>query len=134
MLEFGPSRETSLALRARLLDWQLRLRIIFIARIALLKYRLRLSGFELPEAVLKAQQTFNAALARRMDEIADHLQKTSHLPQHREPLLQLIAEPVKDYTGAEPDATATRLQSLLPLCARIDSLVTSLADEIAAGG
>jgi multidrug resistance protein MdtO len=58
MLEFGRSREQRLALRVRLLHWRLQLRIIFITRIALQKYRFRIPGFELPMPILKAQQVF----------------------------------------------------------------------------
>jgi multidrug resistance protein MdtO len=54
LFEFGPSRQQDLALPDRLRQWQPQLRLIFVARIALLKYRLRLPGFELPEAVGRA--------------------------------------------------------------------------------
>jgi len=134
MLEFGVSRESDLALRGRLLQWQPRLRVIFITRIALLKYRLRLAGFELPETILNAQQKFDSQLANRIEAIADHLQgKTNLAEQQRESLLKLIAGPVQEYRRSKPvPAMDDRLQSLLPLCSRIDSLVTSLADDIAA--
>lgn len=133
MLEFGPSRKENLAWRSRLLDWQLQLRMIFITRIALLKYRLRLTGFELPDAILRAQRAFDSALAERMGEIAEQLEGNLKLPQPREPLLPLIAGPVKHYLAASSDpGVAPRVESLLPLCARIDSLVISLAEEIGA--
>lgn len=133
MLEFGPSRERDLETRGRLLHWQLRLRVIFITKIALLKYRLRLSGFELPEPVLLAQQAFDAAVARRIEAIADHLQAKAPLAEeHRASLLPLLAAPIEEYRRTEPaTAMALRLQSLLPLGSRLDSLVSALADEIA---
>ncbi|MGB7171270.1 MAG: FUSC family protein [Acidobacteriaceae bacterium] len=135
MLEFGPSREADLAVRSRLLQWQVQLRVIFITRIALLKYRLRLPGFELPERILQAEQEFDAGLAGRIEAIADHLQgKTSLAAQRREPLLGLIAEPIQEYRRTEPaPEIAARLGSLLPLCSRIDALVASLTDDVAAG-
>jgi multidrug resistance protein MdtO len=134
MLEFDTARENNLALRNRLIEWQVQLRVIFITRIALLKYRLRLPGFDLPEPILEAQQVFDGELAKRMEAIADRLQgNATPGEQERESLLKLIAGPVEEYRGTELDpATASRLQSLLPLCSRIESLVTSLADEIAA--
>jgi multidrug resistance protein MdtO len=134
MLEFGSSREDDLTVRSRLLQWQVRLRVIFITRIGLLKYRLRLAGFELPEPILIAQQAFDSELAKRMEAIADQLQGSTNLAQQQwNPLLPLIQEPIKKYRQVETaPAIAARLQSLLPLCSRIDLLVTSLADEIAA--
>src|SRR5215469_11841173 len=49
LFEFGPSREQDLALRDRIRRWQPQLRVLFITRITLWKYRMRLPGFELPE-------------------------------------------------------------------------------------
>jgi multidrug resistance protein MdtO len=134
MLEFGPSRESDIEMRSRLLQWQTQLRVIFITRIALRKYRLRLPGFELPEPILHAQEAFDSGLAERIDGLANDLQGvTSPTRERTELLLPLVAEPVQEYLRTQPDAAmAARLQSLLPLCSRIDALVTSLADEIAA--
>jgi multidrug resistance protein MdtO len=135
MLEFGPLREHEIEMRNRLLQWQIQLRVIFITRIALLKYRLRLVGFELPEPILEAQQAFDASLAERIDSIANFLQGNADLVRGpRQPLLPLIAEPIQEYLRAQPaPAMAARLQSLTPLCSRIDSLVSELTDEIATG-
>jgi multidrug resistance protein MdtO len=134
MMEFGSSREHDLALRNRLVKWQLQVRVIFITRIALLKYRLRLAGFELPEPILSAQHVFDSRLAERMDDIADHLQGKRNLAQRQwDPLLPLILETIEKYRPADASpAIAARLQSLLPLCSRIDLDVMLLADEIAA--
>ena len=44
LLEFGPSREQNLALRDRIRQWQTQLRMLFVTRIALWKYRMRLPG------------------------------------------------------------------------------------------
>jgi multidrug resistance protein MdtO len=134
MLEFGPSREQEIEMRSRLLQWQIQLRIIFITRIALLKYRLRLAEFELPEPILQAQQAFDSGLAERINHIAEALDGTSEPAQERrEPLLPLIAEPIQEYLRTQPaPVMVARLRSLMPLSTRIDSLVSSLADEIAA--
>jgi multidrug resistance protein MdtO len=135
MLEFGPSRERDIETRSRLLQWQIQLRIIFITRIALLKYRLRLAGFELPDAILEAQKTFDSRLGERIDSLADFLEKRADLtrePPH--PLLPLIAEPIQEYLRTEPaSATLVALHSLMPLCARVDSLISELAGDIAKG-
>jgi hypothetical protein len=52
----------ALALRDRIRRWQPRLRLLFLTRIALLKYRLQLPGFELPEPVRLAQEEFDSRL------------------------------------------------------------------------
>jgi len=49
-----------------------RLRTLFVIRVALLKYRLQLPGFELPEAVRWAQQ-FDDQSAKVLDSMADRL-------------------------------------------------------------
>ena len=46
LLEFGPSRRDDLALRDRIRRWQPQLRALFIMRVASLKYRLQLPGFD----------------------------------------------------------------------------------------
>src|SRR6202000_1124825 len=67
LLEFGPSREQDLALRDRIRQWQPNLRIIFITRLVLWKYRVRLPGFELPEAVRSAQEEFDNHMAEALE-------------------------------------------------------------------
>jgi hypothetical protein len=54
LFEFGPSRQQDLALRTRILRWQPQLRMLFLTRIALWRYRLQLPGFELPKPVALA--------------------------------------------------------------------------------
>ncbi|HTF66776.1 MAG TPA: FUSC family protein [Edaphobacter sp.] len=73
LLEFGSSREQDLALRNRLRQWQPNLRILFILSIVLWKYRVRLPGFELPEAIQPAQAEFDNRLAMGLDRMADRL-------------------------------------------------------------
>jgi len=131
MLEFGPSREQNLAVRAQLVQWQLYLRIIFITRIALLKYRLRLPGFELPEPILNAQQIFDNQLADRLESIADHFQSNNPLPlQKSEPFLPSLANAVQDCSSTDPaDPLATRLRTFLRLADRIESILGAMERE-----
>jgi len=71
LLEFGPSREPDLALRNRIRQWQPKLRILFILRIVLWRYRVRLPGFEIPEAIQSAQAEFDNRLAKALEGMAD---------------------------------------------------------------
>lgn len=133
LLEFGSSRSRDLALRTRLLDWQLRLRMVFVARIALLKYRLHLPGFELPAPVEAAQRDFDERLAAMMEAIADRLEGKAQIvaadvgdPLER--LTQLVQE-CCPAAGEEP--MGPQLRSFLALSQRIDTLVRSLYQEVA---
>ena len=74
LLEFGPSREQDLALRNRIRQWQPNLRMLFIACIVLRKYRIRLPGFELPEAIQPAQEEFDNRLATALNGMADRME------------------------------------------------------------
>jgi hypothetical protein len=53
LLETGVSRQQDLTLRRRILRWQPRLRMLFITRVALWRYRLQVPGFEMPRRWLE---------------------------------------------------------------------------------
>ena len=74
LLEFGPSRRRDLALRDRIRRWQPQLRALFIMRAASLKYRLRLPGFVLPEAVIASLQAYDECSAQMLENIADRME------------------------------------------------------------
>ena len=74
LFELGPSRWGDLALRNQIRRWQPQLRALFVTRIALLKYRLQLPGFELPDPARVAQQEFDDRLARMLDGMADRME------------------------------------------------------------
>ena len=77
LLEFGPSRQQDLAWRNRIQEWQPQLRTLFLTRMALLKYRLQLPKFKLPEEVFAAQQEFDSQSAEMLDRIADRVEGKS---------------------------------------------------------
>jgi multidrug resistance protein MdtO len=131
MLEFGPSRQPNLAMRSLLLRWQLQLRVLFVVRIALLKYRLRLPGFEAPEPVLKAQQEFDTRLAERLEGMADRLSGKDVANQRSlEPLVPPLEKSVQENCPTELPGCLPVLRSLLPLCRQIDSILSSLDHEM----
>src|SRR5258706_9861104 len=74
LFEFSSSRQQDLALRGRIRQWLPQLRALFLTRTVLIKYRLRLHGFELPEAVHVAQREFDDNLAKMLDGMADRLE------------------------------------------------------------
>jgi len=78
LLETGVSRQQHLTLRRRILRWQPRLRMLFITRVALWRYRLQVPGFEMPAPVARAQQEFDKRLADVLDGMANRMSgKTS---------------------------------------------------------
>ena len=131
MLEFGPSRERNLAMRSRLLHWQLQLRVLFIARIALLKYRLRLPGFEAPEPILRAQQNFDTRFAERLDIMADRLSGNEVANFRKaEPLLLPLEKSIQENCPTEVPDCLPAVRSLFPLCRQVESILSSLELEM----
>ena len=132
LLEFGPSRQQDLALRNRIRSWQPQLRMIFVTRIALLKYRLQLPGFELPEAVRVAQQEFDDRLAETLDGMAGRIEgKAPEVKKNLEDSLERLEQTIRTCSSEEPEeGLAVRLQTFLSLSRRIEDLTISLDKEI----
>lgn len=133
--EFGPSRQRDLQLRSYIRRWQPQLRTLFVMRMAALKYRLQLPGFELPDMVRVRQQAYDEHSARMLEELADRI-------EHNKPFEgktvadshELLGRAVETIVSA-PVASLPkgRAQSLTTLLRGIDELTTSLAAEIAGG-
>ncbi len=132
LFEFGPSREEDLTWRSRIVRWQPKLRIIFLTRIALWKYRSQLPGFELPETVRVAQREFDGELAQKLDGIADRMEgKAPSGEEKLEHSLERLEQTIRTRSSAEATgALAAQFQTFLPLCRRIESLTISLDKEI----
>jgi multidrug resistance protein MdtO len=130
--EFGPSRQRDLALRGRILDWQLQLRMLFISCVAMVKYRLQLPGFELPEPVRLAQQQFEECLARELDGMADRLEGRARWgTENLEAAFAQLKDSVRNSGSAEVQGVLTaHVNTSLALAERIMSLTVSLDKEI----
>jgi hypothetical protein len=63
LFEFGPSRRRDPAMRHHLRRWQPQFRSLFVMRIESFKYRLRVSGYELPEVGRTAQYAYDDRFA-----------------------------------------------------------------------
>jgi multidrug resistance protein MdtO len=131
LFEFGPSRQRDLASRTKFRQWQPLLRLLFVAEIALWKYRARLPGFELPHTVGEAQRAFDDELARALEAIADRIEgRPSQVGLFEESLARLETA-VSAYVELEPQSeTADRVQAFVSLHRRIQSLTSSLQKEI----
>jgi multidrug resistance protein MdtO len=131
LFEFGPSRNQDLAWRSKIREWQPQLRLLFLAEIALWKYRARVPGFELPESVRVAQRAFDDELARTLEAIADRIERRPSQVGLFEESLARLERAVSTYVGSEPQSgTADRFQAFLSLHRRIETLTTSLQKEI----
>ncbi|RZU35752.1 multidrug resistance protein MdtO [Edaphobacter modestus] len=131
MLEFGGSREHNLETRSHLLRWQLQLRIIFVTRIALLRYLLRLPGFEIPEPLLRTQEIADGQLAERLERLADRISEKvpSSLATYD---TQLSVASRILYDSNSDTSLAPHSRSFLLLASRITSLLTSLETDMVA--
>jgi len=134
LFEFGPSRWRDLELRGYIRQWQPQLRTLFVMRIASLKYRVQLPGFELPESVRLRHQAYDDHSARMLEHMADQIEQNAPESQdsvHRSN--ELLSATVQGIEAAEPSQLpADRTQSFVTLLRAIDGLTTSLASEIAA--
>jgi multidrug resistance protein MdtO len=135
LFEFGPSRQQDLAWRSKFRQWQPQLRLLFIAEIALWKYRAGLPGFALPHTVGAAQRAFDDELARALEAIADRIEARPSQAGLFEDSLARLERAVSTYQGSEaPRATADRFEAFLYLHRRIEGLTSSLQKEIANAG
>jgi multidrug resistance protein MdtO len=132
MLEFGSSRERDLVLRARLLRWQPELRLVFIAQIAIFKYRMQLPGFELPMRIREELRECDLQRATMLEAIADRAEgKTPPTAENGDSSAGLFGQIARDPVQSEnSDRHAGQLQSLLLLVKRADGLVRELQEEI----
>jgi multidrug resistance protein MdtO len=132
LFEFGPSRQRNLALRDRIRRWQPQLRIVFMTRIALLKYRLQLPGFELPGAVRAAQLEFDNRLAQALEGMADRMEdKGSETRENLESSFEHLEQTTLTCCSGSPEgAPAAELQTFLLLSGRIEKLISALDGEI----
>jgi multidrug resistance protein MdtO len=121
LFEFGPSHQQSLALRECIREWQPQLRTLFLMRIASLKYRLQLPGFELPEHALSALRECDDRSAALLDDVADWIEGNAR-PR------EIPKDSLKEMGQSQPRAGSP---SFLALLRGIDSLTDSVAEQIA---
>ena len=131
IFEFRAPRQAHLAMRDHIRKWQPQLRTLFLMRIASLKYRLQLRGFELPEAVLSSLKEYDQRSAAVLEDLADRIEAQRRSPGPiRTDLLQPLEQTVQAHSADQaPQWTAGQIQSFLTLLRKIDALTTSLAEQ-----
>jgi multidrug resistance protein MdtO len=132
LFEFSSSRQQDLALRSQIRQWQPQLRALFLTRSVLLKYRLRLPGFELPETVRVAQQEFDDNLAKMLDGMADRMEgKAPEEKDKFEDSFRRLEQTIQSCCSEGPQELPTaELQTFLALSRNVASLTMSLSKEI----
>jgi multidrug resistance protein MdtO len=132
LFEFGPSREEALVLRSQIREWQPKLRMLFLTRITLYKYRLQLPGFELPQAVRASQQACDDRLAVILDRLANRMEgKPSTTNNDFEDACDVLENAVRACgTDGPHPSIKIELTTFVALSRTAESLVTSLANEI----
>jgi multidrug resistance protein MdtO len=130
LFEFGPSRQQDLALRKCIREWGPQLRTLFLMRVASLKYRLQLPGFELPEAVRLWHRAYDDRSAKMLDEMADRIEgKAAQSDLIRADSPNLTTQSAVAHLAHEP--FTTQINSFMTLLRGIDALTTTMAEEIA---
>jgi multidrug resistance protein MdtO len=133
LFEFGPSRQQDLDLRNRIRKWLPEQRIIFLLRITLLKYRLGLPGFVLPEAMRPAQEEFDSQFAEVLENMANRMEgRIGNRPDRFEHAFERLQEAAR-ICQAEPGqgALTAYLPTFLALSRTITELTMSLDRELA---
>jgi multidrug resistance protein MdtO len=128
LFELGSSRQVDLALRDRIRQWQPQLRTLFVTRLALLKYRLQLPGFELPEPVRVAQQDFDNRLARLLDGMADRMEREpADGTDHFEGAFERLEQTVRTCCLEGPqELFSAEMETFLALSRSIENVTVSL--------
>ena len=129
LFEFGPSRHQNLAWREHIHKWQPQLRTLFLMRVASLKYRLQLPGFELPETIRGWQREYDDRSAGMLDQIADRMEgKTPQAPVRDDPVHAKTEDDLARFTE-EPFSDG--IASFVALLRGIDELTVSVTEQIA---
>lgn len=125
------SRDRDLELRGRLMQRQYELRMVFLARIGLLKYRLQLPGFELPAPLRSAQKEFDERQAKELEGIADRVAgKERNAVSAATASYEALEKAARECCSDQPaDAFGAQMKSFLALSARAEGLVRSLEQE-----
>jgi multidrug resistance protein MdtO len=132
LFEFGPSRPQDLALRSQIRTWQPQLRMLFLTRITLFKYRLQLTGFELPAAVRASQLEFDSRLTVILERMADRMEGQTLAENYDfTDAFERLEKAVRSYCSEELQRSmAIELKTFLALSRTAESLVMSLDSEI----
>jgi multidrug resistance protein MdtO len=130
LFEFGPDREADLAWRRRFVALQPQFRLVFLTRVALVKYRLGLPGFHLPPCLAAAQADFDDELARRFDSVADQLEGRRASPDALPDRLARIEEAWRAHLAGSHSTSPPHVDAFLTLSRRMAMLSASVSEQM----
>ena len=106
--------------------------MLFLMRTALIKYRLRLPGFELPEPIERVQHEFDEQAAQMLDGMARRLEGGVSVARDDFAIsferLEQAVRAAEHETGES--AVVAHLQTFLPLYRTVEGLIRSLDTEV----
>ena len=113
-------------------ELQPQLRMLFLTRLTLFKYRLQLTGFELPERVRASQLEFDDRLAAILETMAKRMEERAPKEGHDyKNEFEHLEKVIDSYCpGASHQSIAIEMKTFLALSHTAKSLVMSLAQEI----
>ena len=126
LFEFGRERPADMAFRERIKQWQPRLRALFLLRGALIRYRLELPGFELPQRMEAAQKDFDNALSASLDDMAGRLEGSTAEPSAR---LSTALEQLEEEARASGEASSPHLKDFMALSRTAGQLAIALGSD-----
>jgi multidrug resistance protein MdtO len=129
LFEIGRSRDQSLALRHRLMEWQPQLRSIFLMQVALLQYRLQVSPQDLPAPVMRAAARFDNEVSALLEVIARafRFKDTSSKPDNIQLAYADLEHAIFDGFHNDPPL---RARAVLAISSQIIDLACRLLVEI----
>ena len=108
---------------SRIRRWQPQLRTLFVMRIASLKYRFQVPGFELPEPIRLAQRAYDDRSVQILEEMAERIEGSV---RQREPApedaFELLEKTIEAYYEESQQSPAAHVWSFTTLLRGIDSL------------
>lgn len=121
-----------LQLRSQIRKWPPQLRMLSLTRITLFKYRLQLTGFELPAVVRASQLEFDSRLTMVLDGIADRMEgRTPAEDPDFADAFEHLEKAVRTCSSEGLQRSmAIELKTFLALSRTAESLVMSLEKEI----
>jgi hypothetical protein len=105
--------------------------MLFVTRIALLKYRFNLPGFELAPSIRSAQQEFDNELGRTLDAMADRLEGKPAETVNFDDSAKHLEEAIETYSSTPSVQPHTaELATFIALSRRVQDLTRSLEKEV----
>ncbi len=126
LFEFGSRRTADMAFRERIKQWQPRLRALFLLRGALIRYRLELPGFELPQRMEAAQKDFDNALSASLDDMARRLEGVT---VERSDRLSSALNELEEEARASGEGSSPHLKDFMALSTTAGQLGIGLASD-----